>query len=82
MPLFLTADVYVPVPLEATYLAAWSAALASADRRLDGLTRRCSHDAAPCSPVEGCHWIRYPSPRILRVICTISCAWPRKCGTL
>src|SRR6185437_12538949 len=25
MPLFLTADVYVPVPLEATYLAAWSA---------------------------------------------------------
>ncbi|HEV7223780.1 MAG TPA: hypothetical protein VGN42_13825, partial [Pirellulales bacterium] len=25
MPLFLTADVYVPAPLEATYLAAWSA---------------------------------------------------------
>lgn len=25
MPLFLTADVYVPVPLEAAYLAAWSA---------------------------------------------------------
>jgi hypothetical protein len=25
MPLFLTADVYVPVPLEPTYLAAWSA---------------------------------------------------------
>ena len=25
MPLFLTTDVYVPVPLEATYLAAWSA---------------------------------------------------------
>lgn len=25
MPLFLTADVYVPVPLEATYLAAWAA---------------------------------------------------------
>ncbi|HXT60163.1 MAG TPA: hypothetical protein VN699_16100 [Pirellulales bacterium] len=25
MPLFLTADVYVSVPLDATYLAAWSA---------------------------------------------------------
>ena len=38
MPLFLTADVYVPVPLETTYLAAWSAVPRRWQAEVEGTT--------------------------------------------